>query len=65
MKKALFFVFVFVFVNVCAEDYGIKVGGVSVTSSNCNNVTGDKITAYNSAQSYSVKYNPSTKTLTL
>ncbi|MBR3114665.1 MAG: hypothetical protein IKH47_02655 [Bacteroidaceae bacterium] len=65
MKKALFFVFVFVFVNVFAEDYGIKVGGVSVTSSNCNNVTGDKITAYNSGQSYSVKYNPSTKTLTL
>ena len=65
MKKALFFVFVSVFVNVFAEDYGIKVGGVSVTSSNYNNVTGDKITAYNSGQSYSVKYNPSTKTLTL
>lgn len=65
MKKALFLVFVFVCVNVCADDYGIKVGGVSVTSSNYTNITGDKITAYNSGQSYSVKYNPSTKTLTL
>ena len=65
MKKALFFVFVFVFVNVCAEDYGIKVGGVSVTSSNCDNVTGSNIKAYDESKSFSVKYVPSTNTLTL
>ena len=65
MKKILFFVFVFVFVNVCAEDYGIKVGGVSVTSSNCNNVTGSNIKAYKEGESYYVKYDPSTTTLTL
>ncbi|MBO4730344.1 MAG: hypothetical protein J5593_02610 [Bacteroidaceae bacterium] len=65
MKKILFFVFVFVFVNVCAEDYGIKVGGVSVTSSNCTNITGDRINCYKSGQEYYAKYNPSTNTLTL
>ena len=67
MKKILVFVFasVFGFVNVCAEDYGIKVGGVSVTSSNCNNVTGDNIKAYDESKSFSVKYVPSTNTLTL
>ncbi|MBP5731542.1 MAG: hypothetical protein J6W50_02395 [Bacteroidaceae bacterium] len=50
---------------VCAENYGIKVGGVEVTSSNYNNITGDHIKALYSADAYSVKYNPSTKTLTL
>ena len=67
MKKILVFVFASVlgFVNVSAEDYGIKVGGVSVTSSNCNNVTGSNIKAYKEGESYYVKYNFSTKTLTL
>ena len=54
MKKALFLVFVFVCVNVCAEDYGIKVGGVSVTSSNGNNVTGSNMKAYDESKSFSV-----------
>ena len=65
MKKTLFFVFVFVFVNVCAEDYGIKVGGVSVTSSNCGNITGNNIKRYKEGESYYAKYDPSTTTLTL
>ena len=42
-----------------AENYGFKIGGVPVTSSNCNNVTGDNIT------SGTVKYNKSTNTVTL
>ena len=65
MKKALFFVFVFVFVNVFAEDYGFKVGGVSVTSSNCGNITGNNIKRYKEGESYYAKYDPSTTTLTL
>ena len=65
MKKALFLVFVFVFVNVFAEDYGFKVGGVSVTSSNYTNITGDNIKRYKDGVSYKASYNPSTKTLTL
>ena len=65
MKKILFFVFVIVFVNVCAEDYGIKVGGVSVTSSNCGNITGSNIKRYKEGESYYAKYDPSTTTLTL
>ena len=67
MKKILVFVFASVlgFVNVSAEDYGIKVGGVSVTSSNCDNVTGSNIKANKEGENYYVKYNFSTKTLTL
>ncbi|MBO4730345.1 MAG: InlB B-repeat-containing protein [Bacteroidaceae bacterium] len=67
MKKALIsvFVLVFGFVNVWAEDYGFKVGGVSVTSSNCTNITGDNIKRYKDGVSYKASYNPSTKTLTL
>ena len=62
MKQKFFTLLIMCFavLGATAEDYGIKVGGVSVTSSNYNNVTGDKISAYNSGQSYSVKYNPST-----
>ena len=41
-----------------ATNYGINVAGVEVTSSNCNNVTGSKITG-------SVSYNPTSKILTL
>lgn len=41
-----------------ATDYGFKIGGVSVTSDNCNNVTGSNISG-------SVVYNPSTSTVTL
>ena len=29
-----------------ADYYGFKIGGVSVTSENCTNVTGSNITAY-------------------
>lgn len=48
-----------------AEYYGIKVGGVSVTSDNCNNITGEYITPNNEEDDYYVRYEPSTKTLTL
>ena len=41
-----------------ATSYGFSVGGVSVTSDNCNSVTGSNITG-------TVKYTPSTNTLTL
>ena len=42
-----------------AENYGINVAGVEVSSSNYNNVTGGDI------KSGTVKYSPSSKTLTL
>ena len=52
-----------------AEYYGIKVAGVSVTSDNCDNITGDRIKTYKSKTFNPdvswVRYNPSTKTLTL
>ena len=51
--------------TVSAENYGIKVGGVEVTSSNCNNVAGGNIEKWDDRYSSYVKYNPSTKTLTL
>ena len=66
MKKYLFLLIAAVVtLGASAEDYGIKVAGVSVTSSNCNNITGDRIRAHYSGEPYSAKYNPSTKTLTL
>ena len=46
-------------------NYGIKVGGVDVTSSNCLNVTGSNIKAYDTSKSYKVSYAPLTHTLTL
>ena len=48
-----------------AEYYGIKVGGVSVTSDNCDNITGENIKRVYSSDNYWVRYEPSTKTLTL
>lgn len=48
-----------------AEYYGIKVGGVSVTSDNCDNITGENIKRVYGSGDYWVRYNPSTKTLTL
>ena len=48
-----------------AEYYGIKVGGVSVTSDNCDNISGDDIKPSNSFQDYWVRYDPNTKTLTM
>ncbi len=42
-----------------ATYYGFKIGGVSVNSDNYQNVTGDNI------ERGTVKYNPSTKTLTM
>ena len=36
-------------VSALAESYGIFVGGVEVTSSNCNNVTGGDIKAYSTS----------------
>lgn len=48
--------------------YTLKVGGVTVTSSNASNVTGDNIKAYDSdvnGGKPSVVYNEATKTLTL
>ena len=41
-----------------ATDYRFKIGGVSVTSDNCNNVTGSNISG-------SVVFDPSTNTVTL
>ena len=49
-----------------AEYYGIKVAGVSVTSDNCHNITSEYIKQRTMMYpSYSVDYDPSTKTLTL
>ena len=53
-----------------AEYYGIKVGGVSVTSDNCDNITGSNICTYSRPGSFEPKYSwvrfdPITKTLTL
>ena len=49
-----------------AEYYGIKVGGVSVTSDNCDNITGENIKrCFGENSDYWVRYEPSTKTLTL
>jgi len=55
-----------------AEYYGIKVGGVSVTSDNCDNITGSNIWSYGYSQTRTlnpavsrVSYDPETKTLTL
>ena len=48
-----------------AKYYGIKVAGVSVTSDNCDNITGDDINPSDSFQDYWVRYDPNTKTLTL
>ena len=47
-----------------AEYYGIQVGGVSVTSDNCNNITGSNIKAFLDGTPHA-SYDPSTKTLTL
>ena len=51
-----------------AEDYNLKVGGKTVSSSNASNVTGDNIKPYLSSVNggkASVTYDASTKTLTL
>ena len=49
-----------------AEYYGIKVAGVSVTSDNCDNITGSNIKRCSVGDDdYWVRYDPSTKTLTL
>ena len=53
-----------------AEYYGIKVAGVSVTSDNCDNITGSNICTYSRPGSFEPKYSwvrfdPITKTLTL
>ena len=51
-----------------AEDYQLKVGGKTVSSSNASNVTGDNIKPYLSSVNggkASVTYDASTKTLTL
>ena len=61
---------------VRAEYYGIKVAGVSVTSDNCNNITGSRIFThenyifdnnYFTFDSYysKISFDPGTKTLTL
>ena len=55
-----------------AEYYGIQVGGVRVTSDNCDNITGENIWSYGYSRTKEfvpeashVSYDPSTKTLTL
>lgn len=55
-------------VSIMAEDYGIYVGGVQVTSSNASNVTSSDIEAYDTNVNNgnpSVVYDKSTNTLTL
>ena len=47
-------------IAVQASDYGINVGGVEVSTSNYNNVTGGNINS-----GASVRYDPSSKTLTI
>ena len=54
-----------VFVVAQAADYGFKIGGVSVTSSNASNVTGSNIKARDSSKPYSVVYDAGTNTVTL
>ena len=61
MKKAIFTFMAMLLVTLAAQaatSYGFSIGGVEVTSNNCNNVTGGDIYGQ-------VTYNPSTKTLTL
>ena len=70
MKKFhLFFLLLMMAVMVpqtaSAEYHGIKVGGVSVTSDNCDNITGENIKRIYGSGDYWVRYEPSTKTLTL
>ena len=49
-----------------AKYYGLKVAGVSVTSDNCDNITGEYIKRCSEDDNdYWVRYEPSTKTLTL
>ena len=67
MKKLYTFFAIFTLTAVSAfgaTDYGLTVGGVDVTSDNCTNVTGDNIKPNLSGEFY-VKYDHSTKTLTL
>ena len=63
MKKALSFLLIALLATMAAQaaiDYGIEVGGVKVTSDNCDDVTGSSITANSK-----VSYSPTTNTLTL
>ena len=46
-------------ISVCADEYDLYVGGVLVTSENCNDVLGD------ADEGATVTYNPDTDTLTL
>lgn len=48
-----------------ATDYGLTVGGVKVTSANCDNITGTNIKPLDDKVSCSVKYDPDSKTLTM
>ena len=50
---------------MAADYYGIKVGGVNVTSDNYSNITGSNIGIYKSGLPSYVRYNSSTKTLTV
>ena len=64
------FIFILMLLGMAAgaQAYTLKVGGVTVTSSNASNVTGNNIKAYSSSVNGgkpSVVYNESTKTLTL
>ena len=61
--KCIIFLMVILFSTVSfsahAASYGFKIGGIEVTSSNYNDITASYIT------SGTVKYNPSTNTVTL
>ena len=48
-----------------ATDYGLTVGGVKVTSANCDNITGTNIKPLDDKVPCSVKYDPDSQTLTM
>ena len=63
MGKRSSFVYILLCIFMClhsidaaaATNYGIKVGGVDVTSDNASNVTGDNIKKYKSGKDFYVK----------
>ena len=67
MKRILLLMMAIASIGIIAnaDNYEINVGGVEVTTSNYNNVTGGDITVTSGCSSGYVRFTPSTKTLTL
>ena len=67
MKKLFLFLSLMLTIGMqdanAATKYGIKVGGVDVTSDNASNVTGSNIKEFSSGKGYYVIYDAATKTL--